>query len=678
MSQGETMWLDRLSGHATPSGSPPPPANRASFSPLPRRLSHLGPNNSLVQRSGFNPRSSSLSLVSNESTTSLLSSSRKPNGSGLKQSTIVLDVPEPLEVLENLLGTEGNTQANTSQSAVETSGANRTGSLLKDNEGELDLEGLNLRDWITPSALDNSIYKSQTIEEYEQDKDKFEDLRRSIRACDDVLNSVEINLTSFQNDLASVSTEIETLQARSTALSVRLENRKTVENGLGPIVEEISVSPAVVRKIVEGNIDESWVRALGEVEKRSRAMDTRSKELRNIKGINDLEPLLKNLINKALERIRDFLVAQIKALRSPNINAQIIQQQNFIRYKDLYTFLHKHHPQLAEEIGQAYLNTMRWYFLNQFTRYEKALEKVKLHLLDKYDVIGSGDDGSRKSTMLSATKSTGPPHDTFNIGRRIDLLKTSNQTALSSFLAEEEKSTHYLEFPFRNFNLALVDNASAEYSFLASFFSSSLSPSAISRYFNYIFEPTFTLGQNLTKSLVHETYDGLGLLLCVRLNQHFAFELQRRKIPVVEGYINGTSMLLWPRFQVVMDQHCESVRQATNSISIRKQSTAEQAKQSAAPHFLTQRFGQFMQSILVLSTEAGDDEPVSTSLIRLRSEIEAFLTKTSKNKGEARKERFLYNNYSLILTIIGDLEGKLALEQQNHFEGLKGAFGETT
>jgi len=132
----------------------------------------------------------------------------------------------------------------------------------------------------------------------ELDKEKFEDLHRSIRACDDVLNSVEINLTSFQNDLAAVSAEIETLQARSTALSIRLENRKQVENGLGPIVEEISVSPAVVRKIVEGVIDEAWVRALAEVEKRSKAMDAKSKELRNIKGVDDLKPLLENLIKK--------------------------------------------------------------------------------------------------------------------------------------------------------------------------------------------------------------------------------------------------------------------------------------------------------------------------------------------------------------------------------------------
>lgn len=376
-----------------------------------------------------------------------------------------------------------------------------------------------------------------------------------------------------------------------------------------------------------------------------------------------------------MERIRDFLAAQIKALRSPSINAQIIQQQHFLRFKNLYAFLSKHHETLADEIGQAYMNTMRWYFLDQFTRYMKSLEKLKLHVLDKYDLLGQ-DDGSRKTNILSSSKATGPSHDAFNLGRRIDLLKTSNQTALASYLAEEDKSYHYLEYPFRNFNLALVDNASAEYSFLTSFFAPSVPLSAISRNFNYIFEPTFNLGRTLTRSLVDETVDCLGVLMCVRLNQHFAFELQRRKVPAVDGYINGTNMLLWPRFQVIMDLHCESIRKSASSLSLQPPSSkAEQSKQSAAPHFLTQRFGQFLQGIIALSEEAGDDEPLSTSLGRLRSDVEAFLLKLSKSIGDSRKrERFLYNNYSLILTIVGDLDGKLAIEQREHFESLKMAF----
>ncbi len=66
-----------------------------------------------------------------------------------------------------------------------------------------------------------------------------------------------------------------------------------------------------------------------------------------------------------------------------------------------------------------------------------------------------------------------------------------------------------------------------------------------------------------------------------------------------------------------------------------------------------------------------------TLRIRQSSEIEAFLSKMSRGIGDGRKrERFLYNNYSLVLTIVGDAEGKLAGEQRVHFEELRRAFGD--
>ena len=431
------------------------------------------------------------------------------------------------------------------------------------------------------------------------------------------------------------------------------------------------MSPEVISKISEGHIDESWAKMLNEIDRRAAAHDKRSSSSQT-KASEDLGPLLQKLTGKAIERIRDFLVAQIKALRSPNINAQIIQQQNFLKFKDLYTFLHKHHATLAEEIALAYMNTMRWYYHTQFSRYEKALGKVKLHILDKNDVLGQ-EDLSRKATVLSGSRVGGPPHDAFNLGRRIDMLKTKNQSALSSYLAEEDHSTHYLEVPFRNFNLALIDNATAEYTFLATFFSPALSYQRIAKNFNYIFESTFELGHTLSKSLVSETYDALGLLLCIRLNQQFAFELQRRKVPAVEGYVNGTNMLLWPRLQQVMDRHCESVKALTAAMPAKPSKPSGDAKLSAAPHVVTQRFGQLLHGFLSLSTEAGDDEPVVSSLRRLRGDLETFLTRHAQGFGSDKRKsgRFLYNNYSLILTIISDVDGKLANDQQEHFEQLK-------
>ncbi|CAN9349872.1 unnamed protein product [Alternaria alternata] len=607
-----------------------------------------------------------------------------PNGGLRRRQTggIPPNVPDPIHVLESIMGgLPRNSSATSGEEVARISG--------KPDEVEEDIEfgELSLHDFVAVKTAERQqptsvhTYSTQSVEEYDKDKDKFEDLHKSILACDEVLKSVEANLTNFQSDLEAVSAEIESLQNRSIALNTKLENRKVVEKLLGPAVEDISISPAVVRKIAEGPVDEGFVRALTEVEKRSKAVNDKAKENPELAAIKDVKPLLDDLINRAVERIRDYIVAQIKAIRSPSINAQIIQQQAFLKYKDLYSFLAKHQAELAQQIAQAYIYTMRWYYLNHFSRYRSALEKIKVHAMDRYDVLGEDPSARRTGTLLGQSRNAPVAYDAFSLGRRRDALKSSSVNALPANVAEDEKSPHYLEVPFRSFDLALIDNACFEYTFISTYFAPSQNFHAISRTFNSIFEPTLAVGQAVTKSLVEATTDTLGILLCVRLNQHFAFELQRRKVPTVEGYINATNMLLWPRFQQVLDMHCTSLQKVTASLPGRPSTGAallgssSSNATSTAPTPLTQKFANLLQGILALSSEAGDDEPVSVSVGRLRSEYEAYLTKLSKGTSDARKrERFLCNNYSLVCTILADVEGKLGEETRVHFEKLRDAF----
>ena len=113
-----------------------------------------------------------------------------------------------------------------------------------------------------------------------------------------MLKSVETSLTSFQKDLGNVSAEIETLQLRSTVLNTRLENRRVVEKLLGPAVEEISIAPSVVKTVAEGPIDQEWLKALEELERRSKAMDEKMKGPEKVLAITDIKPLLDDLTNK--------------------------------------------------------------------------------------------------------------------------------------------------------------------------------------------------------------------------------------------------------------------------------------------------------------------------------------------------------------------------------------------
>lgn len=382
-----------------------------------------------------------------------------------------------------------------------------------------------------------------------------------------------------------------------------------------------------------------------------------------------------------MERIRDYFASQIKALRAQNINAQVIQQQSFLRLKPIYTFLHTRQPQLGAEIAQAYTNTMRWYYSTHFTRYHAALSKLKLHVTDRTALIGEN--------ILTAPRTRGAPgqsHDPFNLGRRIDTLQTTSNAALPSQTAEESKAPHNIETPFVAYNLALIDNASFEYQFLTTFFHPSLPTSTTSRHFTTSFAPTLTLGTTLTKHLIADTCDALGLLLLVRTTQHLAFTLQRRKVPALDAYINATSMLLWPRFQSIMDAHCDSLHRLTLSLPSRPSAAAliagntTPAGPSTAPHPLTQRFAVFVHGILELSSEAGDDEPVSASLARLRHEYEGFLERLKAafgagEKGRREGARAVANNCSLLLTVLGDGRGRLGGEMRAWVEGVMGGVG---
>lgn len=104
-------------------------------------------------------------------------------------------------------------------------------------------------------------------------------------------------MSNFQNDLGTVSAEIETLQNRSTALNTKLENRKVVEKLLGPAVEDISIAPALVRKIFEGSVDHEWLEALNVLGKRSNAIESRLQGPDSILAASDVKPLLDDLTN---------------------------------------------------------------------------------------------------------------------------------------------------------------------------------------------------------------------------------------------------------------------------------------------------------------------------------------------------------------------------------------------
>lgn len=206
-----------------------------------------------------------------------------------------LDVADPLDVLNGIIK-KYNVGSQSENPAREPS-AVKPALLVED----IDFEGLSLEDFVqkpeTKRAVNGEI-GPQTIQQFEKERDKFQELHSAISGCDDVSKSVEMYLNDFQNELGAVSAEIETLQTRSVQLNAMLGNRRNVEQLLGPAVEEISISPAAVRMIAEGPIDENWVKALNEFETRTASIDAKIASSSSTKAIDDVRPLLEDVKKK--------------------------------------------------------------------------------------------------------------------------------------------------------------------------------------------------------------------------------------------------------------------------------------------------------------------------------------------------------------------------------------------
>lgn len=82
-------------------------------------------------------------------------------------------------------------------------------------------------------------------------------------------------------------------------LNRRLDNRKGVEKVLGPLVEELSLSPEIIARISGGPIDEAWMRTLSEVDRRARAHQKEAfSDSPPSKASEELGPLLEKLALK--------------------------------------------------------------------------------------------------------------------------------------------------------------------------------------------------------------------------------------------------------------------------------------------------------------------------------------------------------------------------------------------
>mmetsp|Transcript_5785 Transcript_5785/g.6976 ORF Transcript_5785/g.6976 Transcript_5785/m.6976 type:complete len:712 (-) Transcript_5785:2077-4212(-) len=350
---------------------------------------------------------------------------------------------------------------------------------------------------------------------------KFQEYQTNIKTHREKLMPIETIITDFNTELEQLSSSLASLQQQSSKLSSDLDLQRASSEKLNPIILDLMIPPDIVKSIVKDAIDVKWLENIRFVNEKillissvkSNKADKKLIELyKDSRAFSQLESGIKLLVAKSVERIRDYIIYNIKMLRSSqNTSSQSIQQ-NLLNVKELFAFIKLHHSELANQLQLAYIYTMKWYYQTRFAKYLYAIEKLHIRHVDLNLVLGSGHNGKDEKSLFggglknwlysSGNNSMGPSQTNtshqqlqsqaqqlqqsqlnklsisdylLSIDKRLQILETRSdnpepQLAIPSQIAETTPFNYWLEFIYNQWSIALIDNIVVEYLFMVEFF----------------------------------------------------------------------------------------------------------------------------------------------------------------------------------------------------------------
>ncbi|CDO71327.1 hypothetical protein BN946_scf184908.g85 [Trametes cinnabarina] len=226
-----------------------------------------------------------------------------------------------------------------------------------------------------------------------------------------------------------------------------------IEKPLSNLLVDLCIPPALAALILDTRVDEQWIPAITEFE---RKLDTLKVRVR-VKAARDLSEVAEGLRIVAATKLRTFFLSLLEPMKSSmTTNLQVIQSSVWMKYRPLYVFLQRHAPNVAHEIQRTYAATAR--------------------TVEKSETIVSG-----------AGESPDPEVDY----KRLAYARVEGPSVVMAYMADDKNHKEPLEALIRSALLVLMDNATAEYSFITTFFANEPRPALHSKdSSNSIMSPT--------------------------------------------------------------------------------------------------------------------------------------------------------------------------------------------
>ncbi|OSC96811.1 Vps52-domain-containing protein [Trametes coccinea BRFM310] len=299
---------------------------------------------------------------------------------------------------------------------------------------------------------------SRSEQPYQLRAREFVELHDQVQTSVNLLDSLENFLSTFQKDLSAVSGQISNLQDRSKDIDNRLKSRRRIEKPLSNLLVDLCIPPALATLILDTRVDEDWIPAITEFE---RKLDTLKVRVR-VKAARDLSEVAEGLRIVAATKLRTFFLSLLEPIKSSmTTNLQVIQSSVWMKYRPLYVFLQRHAPNVAHEIQRTYAATVRTYYETGFRRYLRGLSWIKARTVEKSETIVSG-----------AGESPDPETDP----ARLSYARVEGPSVVMAYMADDKNHKEPLEALVRSALLVLMDNATAEYSFITTFFANEPRP----------------------------------------------------------------------------------------------------------------------------------------------------------------------------------------------------------
>lgn len=327
-----------------------------------------------------------------------------------------------------------------------------------------------------------------------------------------------------------------------------------------------------------------------------------------------------------------------------------------------------------------------------------------------------------------------------------------DETCLPAQIAETNPLNFWIEFGFKNLNLCIVDNCKVEYYFLEHFLyqqqknnndmnddtennnnedqmEESAKHNFLKTSFQEIFGKVFNLGSNYTKFYLinPSNHDYISILLSIKLCDLLL--LRSLNLPsCLNNYLQFAKLQLWPVFQNLIELNCKNLHQkfminafvSTAVLTPSSESSRETQELLQNPRPVTIQFAEVLSSLLKIAsinfekqaenlkndnTHENNDpidvklieeffqsehlqDPLSTSIPKLRNDFETILNKISKHIGsnssskkqpmpDKRRELFFYVNYNYIYDSLQNLpKSEMVQLEQQHFKLLVDAYKE--